>query len=68
MVTRRHQAALRDCDVPVYAINAAAQATDLDAAKEYGIDVRMLKGVGHFVMMEDVEGFNRELRRIVDAI
>jgi pimeloyl-ACP methyl ester carboxylesterase len=48
-------AALR---VPVRLINSPSYPTDSAAANRYGMDVVIMSGVGHFVMMEDPQTFN----------
>jgi len=63
--TQELQQQLKALKPPVVTINAATQNTDVDAARAYGINVRFLEGVGHFVMMEDAEGFSRILEEVV---
>jgi pimeloyl-ACP methyl ester carboxylesterase len=50
---------LRSLQVPVVLINAAYQPTNLEATVRYGMQVELMEGVGHFVMIEDAENFNR---------
>jgi hypothetical protein len=40
------------------AINSDSDATDIASMKRYGVDVVIMKGAGHFLMMEDLERFN----------
>ena len=59
--------ALREIRVPIVAINSDQNPTNIEAADRYGIEVITMSGVGHFVMMEDPETFNRLLGEIVEA-
>ena len=57
---------LRVSKVPRVAINAEAwRPTNLAAAKDYGIEVKLMSGVGHFVMLEDPLTFNRHIMEAV---
>lgn len=60
--------AFRDLAVPVRLINSDYNPTNVDAGKEYtsSFDAVFMSGVGHFVMMEDPETFNRLLVDIVE--
>ena len=58
-------AGLSQLTVPVVAINAEQEHTDAEALRRHGVETVLLPGVGHFLMMEDPEGFNRLL---VDAV
>ncbi|MCH7653977.1 MAG: alpha/beta hydrolase, partial [Chloroflexi bacterium] len=63
------KANLKALDIPKFAINSSELVdTDLDAAKKYGVEVWPIKGVGHFVMLDDPEGFNAILDEILDQI
>ena len=57
--------ALRAVHVPIRAINSDQNPTDLEVAARYGIEVTLMTGVGHFVMMEDPETFNSLLSEAV---
>ena len=60
---------LKALDIPKFAINSEELSnTDLEAAKKYGVEVWPIKGVGHFVMMEDPDGFNALLGDLLDQI
>jgi pimeloyl-ACP methyl ester carboxylesterase len=48
-------------DIPMMTINASERPFDADSAREAGIDVRMMKTTGHFVMNEEPEAFNAHL-------
>lgn len=63
------KANLRHLDIPKFAINSnEIQDTDLAAAEKYGVEVKLVRGVGHFVMMEDPEMFNAILSDVLDQI
>ncbi|EPH43453.1 non-ribosomal peptide synthetase [Streptomyces aurantiacus] len=54
-------------DVPLVLINSTSwMPTNLTAARRYGVEVELVDGVGHFVMLEDPGTFNAVLRRYVD--
>jgi len=63
-------AALRDVHAPIRLINSDYQTTNVDVAREYvsQLDVVLMSGVGHFVMMEDPDTFNRLLSEIVEGV
>lgn len=52
---------VRAVRAPKRAINSDMQPTDLSLTGRYGIKVVQMSNVGHFVMMEDPETFNRLL-------
>jgi len=53
---------LREVKAPKIAINSAEyRVTDTPAAQRCGIEVVFMSGVGHFVMIEDPQTFNRLL-------
>jgi pimeloyl-ACP methyl ester carboxylesterase len=52
-------AGIRDAIAPLFTINAASfRPTNLEAAHLNGMQVMLMSGVGHFVMLEDAETFN----------
>ncbi len=52
----------RELHVPRCTINAAGwRQSNQAAAQEFGLTVRLMSGVGHFVMLEDATTFNRLL-------
>jgi pimeloyl-ACP methyl ester carboxylesterase len=59
--------ALEAVDVPVRCINSAANVSNLEAnrARHADFDVVTMDGVGHFLMMERPDEFNRHLAEIV---
>jgi len=60
--------ALRELGVPIRLINSDYNPTNVDAGRAYtsSFDAVLMPGVGHFVMMEDPETFNRLLSDIVE--
>jgi pimeloyl-ACP methyl ester carboxylesterase len=52
---------------PVVAINADYRPTDIDSLKRYGVRTVLMPRVGHFLMLEDPEAFNRMLGQTIDG-
>ena len=57
---------LEELNLPVIAINPDNESTDMESMKRHGVEVVLLSGVGHFMMMEDPERFNSTLMGAVD--
>jgi pimeloyl-ACP methyl ester carboxylesterase len=59
---------LRELRVPIRLINSDYNPTNVEAGRQYArwFDAVLMSGVGHFVMMEDPETFNRLLAEIVE--
>lgn len=57
-----------ELDLPVVAINPDDGSTDLASMESYGVEVVLMPDVGHFLMMEDPEGFNARLLEVVAGI
>lgn len=51
---------------PMKLINSDMNETDMEAAERYGIDVLLMTGIGHFVMMEDPDTFNHLLTEVIE--
>jgi len=62
---RKLQEGLQEVTAPKIAINSRYRPTNLEAAQRYGIEVMLMSGVGHFVMLEDPQTFNRLLNEAV---
>jgi pimeloyl-ACP methyl ester carboxylesterase len=60
-------AALPKLTAPVVAINAGWRPSDDAALARHGVRAVVLPGVGHFLMLEDPDGFNRLLAEVVDG-
>ena len=59
--SRKITHSLEELKLPVIAINAGNAPTDSASMERYGVEVMIMPGVGHFVMMESPESFNRLL-------
>jgi pimeloyl-ACP methyl ester carboxylesterase len=53
--------ALQELKLPVVAINPERPPTDAASMERFGVEVILMSGVGHFLMLEDPERFNRLL-------
>ncbi len=62
------RAGLQALQVPVMLINSDFVPTDMETAARHGITVELMSGVGHFVMLEDPDTFNRFLDNAVRRI
>jgi pimeloyl-ACP methyl ester carboxylesterase len=56
---------LDELKLPVIAINSDNSPTDTASMKRYEVEVMIMPGVGHFLMMEDAKGFNRILETAI---
>ena len=65
---RRMPQTLSELKLPVIAINDNRRATDLQSMKQYGVEVMVMSGVGHFLMMEDPGKFNELLETAIKKI
>jgi pimeloyl-ACP methyl ester carboxylesterase len=63
---RQLREGLQEVTAPKIAINNASfVTTNMEAAQRYGIEVMLTSGVGHFVMLEEPQTFNRLLDEAV---
>jgi pimeloyl-ACP methyl ester carboxylesterase len=60
-------AGLRELSAPVVAINPDARPTDSQALRRHGVKTVLVSGVGHFLMMEDPDRFNRLLGEVIET-
>lgn len=60
-------AALPALPAPVVAINPDYRPTDVEALRRHGVRTVLVPGVGHFLMLEDPDTFNRLLGETVDG-
>ena len=64
-----HEAAdaLADIEIPIYLITSDYRPTNLEAGWVLtdSFDAALMSGVGHFVMQEDPQQFNRLLDRLI---
>jgi pimeloyl-ACP methyl ester carboxylesterase len=56
---------LQELRMPVVALNADYHPTDTVSMKRYGVDVVIVPGLGHFLMMENPERFNQVLEEVL---
>jgi pimeloyl-ACP methyl ester carboxylesterase len=54
--------------LPVVALNPDNEPTDVESMKKHGVDVVIMPGVGHFLMMEDPERFNKMLQKVITKL
>jgi pimeloyl-ACP methyl ester carboxylesterase len=59
---------LEELNLPVIAINPDNASTDIESMERHGVDVVLLPGVGHFMMMEDPERFNSALTGALERL
>ncbi|HKR22009.1 MAG TPA: alpha/beta hydrolase [Pyrinomonadaceae bacterium] len=61
---------LNGIKVPIYAINSDLNPTNLEANRKYAsqFDVAIIKGVGHYPMLEDPARFNALLTEAISAL
>jgi pimeloyl-ACP methyl ester carboxylesterase len=60
--------ALKELKLPVVAINPDYRPTDVDSMERHGVEVVIMTGVGHFLMMEDPERFNPILKTVIEKL
>lgn len=54
--------------LPIVAINPEQPASDIASLDRHGVEVILMPGVGHFLMLEDPEEFEALLRTAIDRI
>jgi pimeloyl-ACP methyl ester carboxylesterase len=64
--SRQMPVTLEKLKLPVIAINPDNAPTDFTSMERYGIEVVIMPGVGHFLIMEDPGGFNQLLMTTID--
>jgi len=64
------RAAFEDVRVPIRGINSDFYPVNIDAGKHHAssFEITFMSGVGHFLMMEDPETFNRHLEDTIQAL
>jgi pimeloyl-ACP methyl ester carboxylesterase len=62
--------ALREVQIPIYCINSDMRPVNVEAGRRYAqsFEVKFISGVGHFVMLEDTETFNRLLSETIEEL
>jgi len=66
LLLRKRSEGLTRIQAPMKLINSDKGPTNMEAAARYGVDVLLMSGVGHFVMMEDPDTFNRLLTEVIE--
>jgi pimeloyl-ACP methyl ester carboxylesterase len=64
--SRQMPRTIDELKLPVVALNAGNSQTDIASMKKHGVDVITMPGVGHFMMMENPEGFNLLLKSAIN--
>jgi len=59
--------AVKGIEIPIYSISSDLWPTEFETNKKYikAFEVKMMPGIGHFVMLEDPEKFNKLLDEII---
>ena len=65
---RNIPSALSELGLPVIAINPDHSPTDNASLERHGVEVMLMPGVGHFLMLENPEGFNPLLQAAIEKI
>ena len=62
--------AVGQIEVPLYSISSDLRPMNLDANKKYAktFKLKLMPGIGHFVMLEDPEKFNKLLEEIIEEL
>ncbi|HEV8506697.1 MAG TPA: alpha/beta hydrolase [Chitinophagaceae bacterium] len=59
---------LEQIKLPVIALNSDNSPTDVESMEHYGVQVMIMNGVGHFMMMEEPDRFNRLLKTAINKL
>jgi pimeloyl-ACP methyl ester carboxylesterase len=59
---------LQGLDIPVIVINSDQESTKIESMKRDGVEVYIIQGVGHFLMLEDPEAFNSTLSDVIKSL
>jgi pimeloyl-ACP methyl ester carboxylesterase len=59
---------LLEIKLPVTAINSGNAPTDTASMQRYGVQVVVMHGLGHFLMMEDPKQFNEVLEGVIEKM
>jgi pimeloyl-ACP methyl ester carboxylesterase len=65
---REVPALIKELGIPVITINPDDAPTDLTSMSNHGVDVLIMAGVGHFLMMENPAEFNEQLLSTLDDV
>ncbi len=64
---RNVPAVLSELQLPVVSINSQDSSTDIESLRRHGVDVILMPGVGHFLMMERPREFNSCLIQVANG-
>lgn len=59
--------ALEELDLPVVSLNPERSSPDVESLMRHGVEVVLVPGVGHFMMLEDPAGFNAILMEVIEG-
>jgi len=64
-----HVSALKDLKIPIVCINSDKWPTDVEAGRQYtmSFELKLMPGIGHFVMIEQPDKFNKLLTETVNG-
>ena len=70
LFTYNQEEALKEVQIPIYCINSDRYSTNVEVGQRHALsfELKLMPGIGHFVMMEDPEKFNQLLTETVDAL
>jgi pimeloyl-ACP methyl ester carboxylesterase len=59
---------LQGLDIPVIVINSDLGSTEVESMKRDGVEVHIIQGVGHFLILEDPDAFNSLLTNVIKSL
>ena len=64
------KSAVEHIEMPLYSISSDFWPMNVDGNKKYvkSFKLKMMKGTGHFVMLEDPEKFNKLLEEVIKEL
>jgi len=62
--------ALKEVQIPIYCINSDKYPTNVEVGERHALsfELKLMRGIGHFVMMEDPDKFNQLLTKTVNDL
>ena len=65
-----HVSALKDLKIPIVCINSDKWPTNVEAGQQYAssFELKLMSGIGHFVMIEEPDKFNKLLNETVNEL
>lgn len=61
-------AGLAELGLPCVAINPESRARGVASLARHGVRTKLMSGVGHFLMLDDPDGFNRLLAEVIEEL